>query len=142
MIRRPPRSTLFPYTTLFRSMTAPFEVRQDPRATASSVDLKAQFEFVKSVYDKLSEVNGQITRIREVRKALADIRKRAGDAKESKATTEGKESKAAEKKDGNDTPDGKAVIDAAKALDKKMTAAEETLYQTKNHASEDPLNNP
>src|SRR5258708_25678515 len=67
MIRRPPRSTLFPYTTLFRSMTAPFEVRQDPRATASSVDLKAQFEFVKSVYDKLSEVNGQITRIREVR---------------------------------------------------------------------------
>src|SRR2546430_10229013 len=24
MIRRPPRSTLFPYTTLFRSMTLPF----------------------------------------------------------------------------------------------------------------------
>src|SRR3712207_1064762 len=24
MIRRPPRSTLFPYTTLFRSITAPF----------------------------------------------------------------------------------------------------------------------
>src|SRR5688572_31098783 len=28
MIRRPPRSTLFPYTTLFRS----FRVRQDPPA--------------------------------------------------------------------------------------------------------------
>src|SRR5260221_9246150 len=28
MIRRPPRSTLFPYTTLFRSVAAPFE--QDP----------------------------------------------------------------------------------------------------------------
>ena len=26
MIRRPPRSTLFPYTTLFRSVTAPFSV--------------------------------------------------------------------------------------------------------------------
>src|SRR5256885_6996207 len=25
MIRRPPRSTLFPYTTLFRSMPAPYE---------------------------------------------------------------------------------------------------------------------
>src|SRR2546430_3187576 len=26
MIRRPPRSTLFPYTTLFRSIGAPFDV--------------------------------------------------------------------------------------------------------------------
>src|SRR2546422_2801107 len=25
MIRRPPRSTLFPYTTLFRSITVPFD---------------------------------------------------------------------------------------------------------------------
>src|SRR2546422_1924607 len=30
MIRRPPRSTLFPYTTLFRSLASP------PRATSSS----------------------------------------------------------------------------------------------------------
>src|SRR3712207_8643550 len=29
MIRRPPRSTLFPYTTLFRSTLAVFEVAQD-----------------------------------------------------------------------------------------------------------------
>src|SRR2546427_6979717 len=28
MIRRPPRSTLFPYTTLFRSPNADFHVRQ------------------------------------------------------------------------------------------------------------------
>src|SRR5947209_13515293 len=31
MIRRPPRSTLFPYTTLFRSQVrAPVEIRHDP----------------------------------------------------------------------------------------------------------------
>src|SRR5256885_5893790 len=29
MIRRPPRSTLFPYTTLFRSISPPFVVRRD-----------------------------------------------------------------------------------------------------------------
>src|SRR5437588_3476322 len=29
MIRRPPRSTLFPYTTLFRSNTAPFSFRTE-----------------------------------------------------------------------------------------------------------------
>src|SRR3989441_10220111 len=34
MIRRPPRSTLFPYTTLFRSELAPF-VEQEARSLAS-----------------------------------------------------------------------------------------------------------
>src|SRR2546422_11727764 len=31
MIRRPPRSTLFPYTTLFRSSPFAAEIRADPR---------------------------------------------------------------------------------------------------------------
>src|SRR5688572_31446212 len=30
MIRRPPRSTLFPYTTLFRSLSSCFRPRQPP----------------------------------------------------------------------------------------------------------------
>jgi len=34
------------------------------------------------------------------------------------------------------------VSDAAKALIQKLTAVEENLYQTKNRASEDPLNFP
>ncbi len=34
------------------------------------------------------------------------------------------------------------VVDAAKALAKKLTAVEEALYQTKNRANEDPLNFP
>src|SRR5687767_15682292 len=40
MIRRPPRSTLFPYTTLFRSLSTTFDVMIVPsmsnRATTSS----------------------------------------------------------------------------------------------------------
>src|SRR2546426_11639689 len=32
MIRRPPRSTLFPYTTLFRSIRIPFRTRSRRRA--------------------------------------------------------------------------------------------------------------
>src|SRR3712207_9106851 len=31
MIRRPPRSTLFPYTTLFRSYVLPFLIYTNPR---------------------------------------------------------------------------------------------------------------
>src|SRR3712207_8467330 len=38
MIRRPPRSTLFPYTTLFRSRLYPITVR-DPWDSASSLRL-------------------------------------------------------------------------------------------------------
>src|SRR3712207_8433947 len=36
MIRRPPRSTLFPYTTLFRSMRGIVEVRRMPAEAAGS----------------------------------------------------------------------------------------------------------
>src|SRR2546422_5937503 len=37
MIRRPPRSTLFPYTTLFRSVVPPpISSRQTPRSFSSS----------------------------------------------------------------------------------------------------------
>src|SRR3989442_5351224 len=40
MIRRPPRSTLFPYTTLFRSRTAAREGRDEaPRIAARPPDL-------------------------------------------------------------------------------------------------------
>jgi hypothetical protein len=108
--------------------TVPFEVRLDPRTTATTADLKAQFDFVTSAYNKLSEVNGAVARMREVRKDLTDIKKRAGASKEAK--------------DSKPDAGGKAVVDAATALDKKMTAIEETLYQTKNHSSQDPLNNP
>src|SRR5256885_12870127 len=52
MIRRPPRSTLFPYTTLFRSSVTPKgEVRaflsKVPRETAVLVD-EAYYHYVKS----------------------------------------------------------------------------------------------
>src|SRR5260221_10036192 len=44
MIRRPPRSTLFPYTTLFRSLAGsrPIEVALDPVAVAAVVLLGSE----------------------------------------------------------------------------------------------------
>src|SRR3712207_7468661 len=43
MIRRPPRSTLFPYTTLFRSLLVTIQVdMQDAVATALEEDLTAR----------------------------------------------------------------------------------------------------
>src|SRR3989442_6091194 len=41
MIRRPPRSTLFPYTTLFRSLVALLQVRPD-RAGAGAAEVNVR----------------------------------------------------------------------------------------------------
>jgi hypothetical protein len=41
-----------------------------------------------------------------------------------------------------DQPNAKQVGDAAKALKDKLTGVEESLYQTKNQSSQDPLNYP
>lgn len=117
--RVPPGTYTARLTVGDQTVSQPFEVRQDPRSSSSAADLKAQYEFVRSAHEKLSQVNEAITRIREVRKQLVDIKKRAGDANESKP-----------------------VVDAANDLDKKMTVVEEALYQTKNKSSQDPLNYP
>jgi photosystem II stability/assembly factor-like uncharacterized protein len=96
--------------------TVPLQLKQDPRSSASQADLDAQFQFLLGANRKLSEIHEQIERIREVRTQLTDLRKRVA----------------------KDSP----IVEAAKALDKKMTAVEEALYQTKNRSSQDPLNFP
>src|SRR5437867_6496664 len=42
MIRRPPRSTLFPYTTLFRSVVCGFNIPQPQSITATPASVRAQ----------------------------------------------------------------------------------------------------
>jgi photosystem II stability/assembly factor-like uncharacterized protein len=96
--------------------TAQAQLRQDPRSSASPADLQSQFEFLLAGRNKLSEVHAQIEKIRDTRKLLTELRARAKGKKE--------------------------ILDAAKALDKKMTAVEEALYQTKNRSPQDPLNFP
>ena len=99
-----------------QTMTEPLEIKQDPRGSSTPADLKAQYDFVMAVHDKLTQVNDSIIKIRDVRRSLTDIKKRVAD--------------------------NKTVVQAANDLDKKMTEVEEALYQTKNHAPEDPLNFP
>src|SRR5258708_29702853 len=49
MIRRPPRSTLFPYTTLFRSKLA--RARRDPLVAGALIADRAEM-FVDAEYDQ------------------------------------------------------------------------------------------
>src|SRR3712207_9052663 len=58
MIRRPPRSTLFPYTTLFRSMdTARIAVEQSKLGLKQSQDavnvVSSSYEVIKLEYEKM-----------------------------------------------------------------------------------------
>src|SRR2546423_9381694 len=48
MIRRPPRSTLFPYTTLFRSITAVLLVLFDAGAFTASIVARGAEETLKA----------------------------------------------------------------------------------------------
>lgn len=101
------------------SMTVPFTIVQDPRATAPQADLVAQFDFLMGIRDKLVETHKAIKQIREVRKQVEELNGRAKSLA------------------GADTI--KAV---AKGMLGKMTKVEEALYQTKNQSSQDPLNFP
>ncbi|HYO16306.1 MAG TPA: glycosyl hydrolase, partial [Thermoanaerobaculia bacterium] len=101
------------------TLTQPFEIRKDPRSSSTQADLEAQHQFLMQVATKLTETHDAIRRIREVRAQLDDTRKRLR---------------------GKD--EAKGVVDAARALDKKMTVVEEALYQTRNRSSQDPLNFP
>src|SRR5438445_8611891 len=53
MSRRPHRSTLFPYTTLFRSFTILARVRETVRSSAESMDCAA------------GQVSASVTRVRD-----------------------------------------------------------------------------
>src|SRR5256885_12362741 len=59
MIRRPPRSTLFPYTTLFRSMTQP-AAQAEPLTTTN---IRALRRSARMSYTELSRRSGLPVRL-------------------------------------------------------------------------------
>lgn len=101
------------------SQALPFELLADPRSSTTQAALQEQFDFLLECRDKLTAMHEQIKKIRMVRSQLNDFKKRLK---------------------SNDKY--KPVLDAASELDKKITAVEESLYQTKNKSHQDPLNFP
>jgi len=102
-----------------QTFTEPFEVRKDPRLAVTQADLQKRFDLQLKIHDKLSETHDGIKRIRSVRDQLTSAADRA-----------------------KGTAGEKAIGEAADALQKRLTAVEEALYQTKNKSSQDPLNFP
>jgi len=102
-----------------KSFTQNFEIKADPRLTTTPADYAKQLELGLKIRDKLTETHNAIIQIRDVRKQVEDLLKRV-----------------------SGQPNFKVVNDAGTALNKNLTTVEETLYQTKNQSSQDPLNYP
>ena len=96
-----------------------FEVKADPRLSTSAADYAKQLELGLKIRDKVTETHNAIIQIRDVRKQVDDLLKRVAGQ-----------------------PGFKVINDAATPLKKNLTAVEESLYQTKNRSSQDPLNFP
>src|SRR2546429_5117387 len=66
MIRRPPRSTLFPYTTLFRSLfLEPSDMPDFPQQGIHDPQLRSEELFVGQVLDHLHCPSSSVTRSEE-----------------------------------------------------------------------------
>ncbi|MDQ2936681.1 MAG: glycosyl hydrolase [Acidobacteriota bacterium] len=102
-----------------KTMTQSFEVKPDPRLATSPADYAKQLELGLKIRDKVTETHNAIIQIRDVRKQVDDLLKRVAGQ-----------------------PSFKVVNDAATTLKKNLSAVEESLYQTKNQSSQDPLNYP
>ena len=98
--------------------TQTVRVRKDPRTTASDADVNEQVKFLLRIRDTVSAANNAVRTIRNVRYKLDSLRPLVTGAPSA------------------------AFTRAAKALDDSLTLTENELYQTKNRASEDPLNYP
>jgi hypothetical protein len=102
-----------------KTLTQSFTVKADPRLTTAPADYAKQLELGLKIRDKLSETNNAIIQIRDVRKQVEELLRRA-----------------------SAQPGFKVINDAGTTLNKNLTTIEEALYQTKNQSSQDPLNFP
>ena len=102
-----------------KSYTAPLEIKHDPRLKITQQDLEKQFDLLIKIRDRVTETHDTVNRIRDIRGQMEALNKRL-----------------------ENDPHAKAVADAGKQLDKKMTEVEEALIQTKAKSNQDVLNYP
>ncbi|HMO12995.1 MAG TPA: hypothetical protein PKD64_07820 [Pirellulaceae bacterium] len=96
-----------------------FEIRIDPRATASIDDLQKQFDLLIEIRDKLSETHRAIKKIRDIKQQISGLHQRI-----------------------KDNSLYKDIVDQGNAILTQLTHIEEELYQTRMQSSQDPLNFP
>ncbi|HEX8969406.1 MAG TPA: glycosyl hydrolase [Chloroflexota bacterium] len=115
----PPGTYLARLTVGDRVYEHDFEVRKDPRVSASEADLRAQFELLSRLHQRLSETHVAINQLRVLRRRAEDWSARS-----------------------RDKPDLAAVHQAAQALLERLKPIESELIQVKAKSRGDTLNFP
>ncbi len=100
-----------------KSYTEPIEVRVRPGVAATAADLKAQYELLKTIRDRLSDTSVAVLKIRDVRQQVNEVAERAARL--------GK---------------GDALAKQAAPISEKLTIIEEKLTNPRIKADEDDLN--
>jgi photosystem II stability/assembly factor-like uncharacterized protein len=93
-----------------------FEIIKDPRSSATDQDLKAQFDFINDVNNKVTEAHEAIETIRDIKSQLSNYKKYIDQDEE--------------------------IINSINEIDSLVSGVEKELYQTKNKSGQDPLNFP
>ncbi len=119
-------------TTGTWSATQAFEVKKDPRVTATDADLQRQFDVLISIRNRLTDANDAVRRIRAVKEQLDVVATRA------RRTARGVTATSS----GADGEQGADLAAEAESLKVKLTAIEGEIYQVKNRSNQDPLNYP
>jgi photosystem II stability/assembly factor-like uncharacterized protein len=102
-----------------QTWTEAFEIRKDPRVSATQEDLDAQFELHLRIRNKLSETHDAINTLRNIRQQVEDWEKRTRERK-----------------------DHEAVSRAARSLKEKLSPIEDELTQSKAKTRQDTMNYP
>jgi photosystem II stability/assembly factor-like uncharacterized protein len=97
----------------------PFEIRVDPRISATPAELRDQFELLLQLRDSISSANEAVNTVRELRRQVDDWLRRAK---------------------GNDKSD--ALSASAKTIKERLSAIENELTQPKAHDRADTLDFP
>ena len=98
---------------------------KDPRLTYTDADLDAQFAFLMTVRDKLTETMTVVKRVRDMRARAEDLVKQAKESRRGKS------------------PEAIAVLDnAMKDLNNRLYTIEERLVQYRARANQDLIANP
>jgi DNA-binding FrmR family transcriptional regulator len=102
-----------------KAYTAPLEIQEDPRVQVSQQDLEKQLDLLLKVRERITQAHDTVNQIRDIRGQITALNHRL-----------------------ENNPHSKAVAEAGKKLDKKMTEVEEALIQTKARSGQDVLNYP
>jgi hypothetical protein len=106
-------------TALGKSMTAPLEVKVDPRVRGAEAALARQLELSMKVQERIGALHAAVNQIRELRGQLQSLRRRLADE-----------------------PKGGELLAAAIDLDKRITVIERELICVDMKSSEGNLNFP